>query len=108
MKIYQIHKYGGECEDAYDYIIGSYLLEHRANEEMEKAKALEEVKWKQSKKCQNCPFIGEDNIEELDIAPEEYCPHPAFFKEKWGQWCEKYNAELWKPSFYIKEVEVEE
>ena len=33
MKIYQLHKYGGEFEEAYDYIIGSYFRKERAEEE---------------------------------------------------------------------------
>ena len=33
MKIYQLHKFGGEWEDSYDYIIGSYLRKERAEEE---------------------------------------------------------------------------
>jgi Na+/melibiose symporter-like transporter len=41
MKIYQLHKYGGEWEDAYDYIIGTYWLKKRAEEEKSKAEAKE-------------------------------------------------------------------
>ena len=33
MKIYQLHKYGGELEDYRNYIIGSYLHKERAEEE---------------------------------------------------------------------------
>lgn len=33
MKIYQIHEYGGEWEDKYDWIVGSYLSEERAMKE---------------------------------------------------------------------------
>ena len=30
MKIYQLHEYGGQWEDSFDYIIDSYLKKERA------------------------------------------------------------------------------
>ena len=43
MKIYQLHERGGEWEDYYDYIRGSFLRKERAIEEKIKA----EVKQKE-------------------------------------------------------------
>lgn len=30
MKIYQIHEYGGEWKDSYDFIVGSFVSRERA------------------------------------------------------------------------------
>ena len=43
MKIYQIHDYGGEWEDRFDYIVGSYLSKEKADAEMEQLKSDEEL-----------------------------------------------------------------
>ena len=43
MKIYQLHKHGGEWEDYRDVIIGSYLRKERAEEEKLKAEKEEEI-----------------------------------------------------------------
>ena len=50
MKIYQIHEYGGELEDKFDYIVGSYLSEERAIAERMKLEANEENYIKRAKK----------------------------------------------------------
>lgn len=41
MIVYQLHKCGGEWEDSFDYIIGSYLRKERAEEEKIKAETEE-------------------------------------------------------------------
>ncbi len=49
MKIYQIHEYGGQWEDSYDYIVGSYLSKNKAIIEKER---FEEI----ATKCDSCPL----------------------------------------------------
>lgn len=42
--VYQIHEKGGEYEDRFDYVVGSYLHKEKAERELENYK-----------KCSNCP-----------------------------------------------------
>ena len=68
MKIYQIHEYGGEWEDAYDIIVSSYLSEENAQMEL---KRLEEEE-ANSPKCYECPlYYCPDNCD-LECASKEY------------------------------------
>ena len=52
MKIYQIHEYGGEWEDAYDCIVASYISEEKAIAEKERLEQENEV----FIKCKSCPL----------------------------------------------------
>ena len=109
MKIYQIHEYGGQWEDAYDYIVGSYLHQEKALEELERFRA-EDV---ERSKCQECPA--------------NYCPSDCDDDcencrggERAAEYCVDYeprsfgsticvNYDYHEPSFYkIEEVEVVE
>lgn len=111
MKIYQLHKYGGEWEDAYDYIVGSYLRKERAEEERVKAETKEKELAFRGKKCNNCPFI-EQSFEDLDDLLSEYpnyCNESKLIDEgAWGMDCENYYSHRNESTFKIKEVEVEE
>ena len=52
MVIYQIHEYGGEWEDRFDYIVFSCLSKDRAAEEKERL-----IKQEESyDKCNECPL----------------------------------------------------
>lgn len=65
MKIYQLHEYGGEWEDRYDYIIGSYLRKERAEEEKVKAEKMEKEYTTQIVKLYDSYFtIDEVEVEE--------------------------------------------
>lgn len=83
MKIYQVHRSGGEWEDYYNYIVASYLHEENA---MRKKEELEEAQNKlieQFKKCDECYSYYEDIgfehcdkdcfIEGLDYEGETVC-----------------------------------
>lgn len=69
-KIYQIHEYGGEWEDSFDYIRSSYLSEEKAIAEMERMKIEEESIRELSKKCHRCPLHWHPKG---DASIEEYC-----------------------------------
>ena len=111
MKIYQLHKYGGLCEDSYDYIIGSYLRKERAEEEKNKAETKEKESVEQGIKCFSCPFIEQDN-EDLDSLLSEhpsYCTKLKLSKTEYGIInCDNYSGHWNYATFSIKEVEVEE
>lgn len=73
MKIYQIHEYGGEWEDSYDWIIASYLSKEKAE-----ARLLElEYEELLRRKCDKCPLYlhyDEDiSVIELVALTKEYC-----------------------------------
>lgn len=52
--IYQIHKKGGEYEDCFDYIVGSYLHKEKAEQELEKLNAALNEQYVYYQKCSNC------------------------------------------------------
>ena len=111
MKIYQLHKYGGEWEDSFDFIIGSYLRRERAEEEKAKKEAKEKELIERSNRCINCPFYGEDfdNLDTLMSEHSVYCNEAKLIDdEEYGMDCENYYAHWHESTFKIKEVEVEE
>lgn len=70
MKIYQIHEYGGEWEDSYDYIVGSYLLKEKAIDEKERLEKEEEYLRALIYKCRRCPLR---HYIKSNINIEQYC-----------------------------------
>jgi hypothetical protein len=111
MKIYQIHKYGGEYEDYYDYIVGSYLRKERADEELSKMVEKEFKLRCKGDKCYNCPFLedGELDFGDLLLAYPDYCAEAKLLEDTvFGIVC-KNEYTHWDNSYFeIKEVEVEE
>lgn len=110
MKIYQLHKYGGEWEDHFDYIIGSYLHKERAEEEMLKAKSKEEELSERGRKCNRCPFLEHPfaNLDDMIVKHSHYCSEAKLENSKWGIDCENYCSQWDEAFFKIEEVEVEE
>lgn len=82
MKIYQIHEYGGEWEDRYDYIVGSYISHDKAIAEKERLEKEEEIK----RKCKSCPlyFCDLDCDEDCD----ECYKHQV---NKAKKYCDRYE-----------------
>ena len=112
MKIYQIHKYGGEWEDSYDYIVGSYLYRHRAEEIMEDLKQKSNIKHEEVLHCQDCPIwnLGNEGITEEDVAKEciTYCDR--FCRDDYDDGsfdCNNWQSYYEKPMYRIEEIEVE-
>lgn len=67
-KIFQIHERGGEYEDRFDNIVGSYLHKERAERELEKFKDALNERCVCYQKCSNCSAqFGclEDEIDEI-------------------------------------------
>lgn len=106
MLIYQLHKYGGQWEDSFDYIIGSYLKKERAEEEKVKAEAEEKELVEQDKKCNDCPFLYDDFIDNDKLL--SYCSKAKLTKNEYGTSCENYYTHWDESIFKITEVEVEE
>ena len=108
MKIYQLHKYGGEWEDYRDYIIGSYLHKERAEEAMAKAKNQELQKQLLAKQCTECPYHAyiEDNKTLADLM-RQYCDHSDIHCDDEGElFCKNFYCHWIDNDFNIKEVEV--
>ena len=78
MKIYQLHKYGGEFEEYYDDIIGTYLRKERAEDERNKAYDEHEQLRKQWRYCARCPLCDDWYLNDKT-------------KEKCKQYCEKFK-----------------
>lgn len=55
MKIYQIHNIGGEYEDAYDVIVGTYLRRESAE------KALKFFQDELDERINTCSYMWDDN-----------------------------------------------
>lgn len=109
MTIYQLHECGGEYEDYYNRIIGTYLRKERAEEEKAKAEAKEKELVEHSRKCNHCPFLEFDlSMDELFSLYSEYCSEAELEEDKYGLECENYYSHWDESSFYISEVEVEE
>lgn len=104
MKIYQLHKRGGEWEDSYDYIVGSYLRKERAEEEKIKAEAKEKEKVEHGRKCGNCPFLDGALLSRYP----DYCSEAKLEEGEYGMRCDNYYLHWYEDTFSIKEIEVEE
>lgn len=73
-KIYQIHERGGEYEEYFDNIVGSYLHKGKAERELEKLNEALNERYTCYQKCLNCSAqFGclEDEIDEI----RESCDH---------------------------------
>ena len=106
MKIYQLHKCGGEWEDAYDYIIGSYMRKERAEEEQAKAEAEENELREQGKMCNDCLYLYDAYITNDELLA--YCPKAKLQKNEYDDDidCQNYMTHWYNSHFKIEEVEV--
>lgn len=114
MKIYQIHCYGGEWEDRFDYIESSYLSEEKAITEKERLEKEDE----ETMKCSECPlyYCPQDcdctasNMKECKERAIEYVKKNCkYYKpEETSKYrCEGYHISSYDSCFYkIEEVEV--
>lgn len=111
MKIYQLHEYSGEWEDATDYIRGSYLRKERAEEEKAKAEEFEKILRERSDKCNKCPVFCEDpflSATDLIEKHSDYCDLMELDDSDYGVNCMNYAFKWDFSTFKIVEVEVEE
>ena len=112
MKIYQLHEFGGEWEDFYDRIVGSYIKRERAEEEKLKRQAKVREEQRQSLICNDCPIcdsFGRDDTEILAKECASYCKR--FEREDDGDGsidCANWTSRYDEPSFEVKEVDIEE
>jgi hypothetical protein len=110
MTIYQLHECGGQWEDHFDYIRGSYLHKDRAEEEKLIAEKTEQELQECSKRCVNCPFLDEDFADKDELLKEynDYCDEADLVKS--GLFdsidCNNYASKWDDVTFYIEEVEV--
>lgn len=107
MKIYQLHKHGGEWEDYRNIVIGSYLKKERAEEEKLKAEKEEKIKRQQAEKCAECPYNSDIADESLmaDLM-RQYCNHSDISFDDGTIFCKAHRYHWYDAEFYIEEVEV--
>ena len=80
MIIYQLHEYGGEYEDSFDRIVGSFTSKKRAEEEKRIREEKEVSEIALSEKCVACPLFSaweapEKTFECLEKMCKEHCEH---------------------------------
>lgn len=95
-KIYQIHEYGGQWEDSYDYIVGSYLSKEKAEVEKDRLVKEEQDLLDLYTKCCNCPLYSDDKMKEYcdryepfdknkhsldEFDGDEYCVNLAWYHD---------------------------
>ena len=105
MKIYQIHETGGEWEDKYDMIAGSYLNARKAEIECQKLQVEEDKRVERAQKCNDCPLYGswEPLSEQVIEAAKRYCPYYVSIGD--GR-CSNHEYDLEASYFDVQEVEV--
>lgn len=81
MKIYQVHRSGGEWEDYYNYIVASYLHEENAMKKKEELEGKQNKRIEQFKRCDECYSYYED-------IGFEHCDKDCFIK------CLDYEGEI--------------
>ena len=108
MKIYQIHEYGGEWEDSYDFIVGSFVSRERAILEQKRLEKEEEI----IAKCNSCPlyYCVDDcnydceNCDDICVErAKQYCDRFEPIEEPVR--CKNYFSKDYS-CFFIEEVEV--
>ena len=110
MKIYQVHEFGGEYDDYFDRIVGSYMKRERAEEVRDEKRAEAKRLRAKSDKCNQCPIFNEEHstIEDFIAAAARYCDEAEIVEDYFGVNCENYFC-LWDdPNYCVEEVEVEE
>lgn len=105
MVVYQIHKTGGEWEDRYDMIVGTYLSERKAEVERQKLEAEEDKRVVRSEKCNDCPLYDSCGplTKQIIEATKRYCPYYVGTEDRY---CSNYECDIEKNYFTVYEVEV--
>ena len=105
MKIYQIHETGGEWEDSYDLIAGSYLSPRKAEIECQKLRVEEDKRIVKARKCYDCPLYDSWNpiTEQVVEAAKRYCP---YYVRAIDKHCSNYEGDTYERHFDVQEEEV--
>lgn len=107
MKIYQIHKSGGEWEDKYDIIVGSYLSLDKAKAEKERLQLEEDKRVLQAQKCDKCPLYLYRIYEKItDKMVENAKEYRQEYLSTESRCCDNYEFDMDESFFDVREVEV--
>lgn len=107
--IYQIHEKGGEYEDCFDHIVGSYLRKEKAERELEKFNDALNERHARYQECSNCSAQFGCSADEVDkvrkrcdrFASEDYESFIWFCKNAMDSYDESVRYE-------VEEVDVDE
>ena len=115
MKIYQIHEYGGEYEDSFDFIVMSLLHEERAIAEKERL----EREATETIRCSFCPLHCDESFTKNELTDnykqmitkritkaKELCEHYELEDENAPLSCANYYTPLYDSFYRIEEVDV--
>lgn len=112
MIIYQIHKSGGEWEDYFDHIVGSFLRKEKAEQRMSELQEEDANKRRLAKHCEKCPCIDAWNYKDskpLVALMNRYCEESDIhINDNKEVLCHNYTTYWTEIDFRIEEVEVEE
>lgn len=100
MKIYQIHEIGGQYEDSFDEIVGTYIHENNAKDRLKVLVKELKAREKQSNLCQMCDPTTMENkpcFKEYVEDNEVYCDN----EDDW-------NPDLDTTGYVIKEEETDD
>lgn len=111
MKIYQAVGHGGQWDDAYEYVAGTYLDKTKAQDKVSELYTTKEQKQQQYDKCEECPFsCGNVWIESIyhsntdcELADIDYDEESETYYCK--NECQCYT-DILDESYEIKEYEV--
>ena len=99
MKIYQVHRSGGEWEDYYNYIIASYLHEENAMKKKEELEEKQNKRIKQFEKCDECYSYYYEDI------GFEHCGEDCFIKALYKL---TYQINNVTENYFIETIEIED
>lgn len=111
MKIYQLHKYGGEWEDAYDHIIGTYLNKEKAEAAMAERHASDRRDAEYVEHCGMCPYWNSEDETTVELRDKmlAYCDHSDIHCDGNGELvCNASLLHYDYSNLRIEEVDVEE
>lgn len=108
-KIFQIHETGGEYEDRFDNIVGSYIYKERAERELKKLNNALNERHMYYQKCSDCPAQFGCLNDEIDEIRENCDCFSAEDDESLIRFCKNavysYDENI---RYEIEEVDVDE
>jgi hypothetical protein len=98
LEIYQVHQIGGEYEDYYDYIVGTYLHMEDAEKYKQKLLDKQQERIRRNDFCEKCP-INKMTKRKWDNSKKkvlDYCKNSKIEYNNNEVWCEnKYFGEYY-------------
>lgn len=109
MKVYQIHEIGGQYENYYNDIVGSYECPNRMQQELERLIKNEQHLFEHGEKCAHCPITnGCKDMTEAFSAVKDYCSEHNLKEYNGHIYCNNYLIVSDRLTYKADVIEVEE